>query len=111
MSNTGRDRDHRLPGVAPAAGESAGPRSGRRTQCKDNVKKPLRWLSAHVDTHKYLPSGGWGKLWTGDRNRGFGANQPGSSIFNILPYIEEAQLHSILASGLALVRPPIRQPT
>jgi prepilin-type processing-associated H-X9-DG protein len=72
--------------------------AARRSQCKNNVKNIALGCLLHVDSHGFLPSGGWGRLWTGDPNRGYGANQPGSWIFNILPYVEEAQLHD-LASG------------
>jgi prepilin-type processing-associated H-X9-DG protein len=52
-----------------------------------------------VDTQGYFPSGGWGRFWTADPNRGFGEKQPGSWIYNILPYIEEQGLRD-LGKGL-----------
>jgi prepilin-type processing-associated H-X9-DG protein len=74
--------------------------AARRTQCKDNVKNIALGCLLHEDAHGFLPSGGWGRFWTADPNRGYGAGQPGSWIYNILTYVEETQLHD-LASGLA----------
>jgi prepilin-type N-terminal cleavage/methylation domain-containing protein/prepilin-type processing-associated H-X9-DG protein len=81
-----------LPAVQ-AAREAA-----RRVQCKDNVKNIALGVLLHEDGKKFLPSGGWGKEWSGDPNRGSGADQPGSWIYNILPYVEEGALHD-LGSG------------
>lgn len=72
-----------LPAVQ-AAREAA-----RRNQCKNHLKQMSLGCLMHVDTHKYFPTGGWGLDWTGDPNRGYGANQPGSWAFSILEYIEE----------------------
>lgn len=76
-----------LPAVQ-AAREAA-----RRTQCRNNVKNIALGCLLHVDTQKYLPSGGWGRYWVGDPNRGFGADQPGSWLYNILTYVEEGTVH------------------
>jgi prepilin-type processing-associated H-X9-DG protein len=83
-----------LPAVQ-AAREAA-----RRSQCKNNLRNIALGCLLHEETRGFLPSGGWGRKWSGDANRGFGENQPGSWIFNILPYIEETQIHGLTA-GLA----------
>lgn len=75
--------------------------AARRTQCKNQVKNIALGCILHVDTHKYYPSGGWGRFWTGDPNRGYGKSQPGSWIYNILSFVEEAQLRD-LGSGKAV---------
>src|SRR5688572_5430352 len=75
-----------LPAVQ-AAREAA-----RRTQCKNNLKQIGLGCLNHEVTCKHLPTGGWGWQWTGDANRGFQKAQPGGWIFNVLPFIEEAQL-------------------
>jgi prepilin-type N-terminal cleavage/methylation domain-containing protein/prepilin-type processing-associated H-X9-DG protein len=83
-----------LPAVQ-AAREAA-----RRSQCKNNVRQlALGWL-LHEDTQGFLPSGGWSYYFSADPSRGFGPDQPGSWAFNILPYIEEADLHD-LGAGIA----------
>jgi prepilin-type N-terminal cleavage/methylation domain-containing protein/prepilin-type processing-associated H-X9-DG protein len=75
--------------------------AARRSQCKNSVKQiGLGWL-LHEDTHGFLPSGGWGRFYTADTNRGYGEKQPGSWAFNILPYVEEAALHD-LGNGKAI---------
>ena len=74
--------------------------AARRAQCKNNVKQIALGVLLHEDTHGFLPSGGWGRFWTGDTNRGYGEDQPGSWIYNILTYVEEGTLRD-LGSGLA----------
>jgi prepilin-type processing-associated H-X9-DG protein len=55
----------------------------------------------HADVHGHFPTGGWGHKWTGDPNRGFGMEQPGSWCFTILPFIEQQQVFDI-GKGLAV---------
>jgi prepilin-type N-terminal cleavage/methylation domain-containing protein/prepilin-type processing-associated H-X9-DG protein len=69
--------------------------AARRSQCKNQVKNIALGCLLHVDTHGFLPSGGWGRKWSGDPNRGYGENQPGSWAYNILTYVEEAALHDL----------------
>jgi prepilin-type N-terminal cleavage/methylation domain-containing protein len=78
-----------LPAVQ-AAREAA-----RRNQCKNNLRQIGLAMLNHVDTKKYFPSGGWGAHWEADPNRGSGEDQPGSWIYNMLPYIEENALHDL----------------
>ncbi len=82
--------------------------AARRTQCKDQVKNIALGCLLHADTQKFLPSGGWGRKWSADPNRGFGKNQPGSWAYNILTYIEEAALHD-LGKGTTVGTPQYRQ--
>jgi len=78
-----------LPAVQ-AAREAA-----RRSQCKNNLKNIALGCLLHEDVHGFLPSGGWGRKWSGDSNRGYGENQPGSWIYNILTYVEEQAVHDL----------------
>jgi prepilin-type processing-associated H-X9-DG protein len=41
-----------------------------------------------------LPTGGWGYGWVGDPAYGFGPQQPGGWIFNILPFIEQENVRN-----------------
>ena len=74
--------------------------SMRRTQCKNNLAQIGRAAQQHLAEHGLFPSSGWGYLWTGDPDRGFGARQPGGWIYNFLPYIGMDAIHDV-GRGLA----------
>lgn len=78
-----------LPAVQ-AARESA-----RRLQCASHLKQLALGCLNHESVHQFLPSGGWGHMWTGDPDMGFGAKQPGGWAYSLLPFIEQQQLHEI----------------
>ena len=73
--------------------------AARRTQCKSQLKQMALGCVNHHDTHKYFPTGGWGWGYVGDPDRGYGKNQPGGWIFNVLPFIEEQALHDLSGNG------------
>ncbi len=82
-----------LPAVQ-AARESA-----RRTQCISQLKQ---WGLGSINSHDvsgHYPTGGWGWAWLGDADRGFGKDQPGGWIYNLLPYVEMGNLHAIPGDG------------
>jgi len=83
-----------LPAVQ-AARESA-----RALQCKNNMKQLSLACVTHVSAQGIFPSGGWGWAWAGDPDRGFGADQPGGVFYQLLPYLEQQNLHQ-LGSGLS----------
>jgi prepilin-type N-terminal cleavage/methylation domain-containing protein len=69
--------------------------SGRRTQCLNNIANMAKATQQHLSANQFFPSGGWGWTWAPDPDRGFGARQPGSWIYSLLPYLEEGNLHQL----------------
>jgi prepilin-type N-terminal cleavage/methylation domain-containing protein len=83
-----------LPAVQ-AARETA-----RQAHCKNNLKQVSLATLNHLDAQGHFPTGGWGWYWVGDPDRGFGKDQPGGWIYNILPYCEQSPgLHDLAADG------------
>ena len=73
--------------------------AARRNQCLSQIKQlALGCLNTH-DTQKHFPTGGWGWGWVGDPDRGFGLDQPGGWVFNVLPFIEQQALHDLGSDG------------
>ncbi len=79
--------------LVPAVGSARD--AMRRAQCKNNLAQIGKACQAHVTKLGYFPSSGWGSMWTGDPDRGFGAPQPGGWIYNILPFLGEDKIHDI----------------
>jgi prepilin-type N-terminal cleavage/methylation domain-containing protein len=78
-----------LPAVQ-AAREAA-----RRNTCTNHLKQiAIAWQNHH-DTFKHFPTGGWGWAWQGDPDRGYGVDQPGGWVYNILKFIEEDALRNM----------------
>src|SRR5580704_2621702 len=67
----------------------------RLTQCKNNIKQLAMGCQTHVSTYQYFPGGGWGWGWIGDPTHGSGNTQPGGWIYNILPYIDQQNVHDL----------------
>lgn len=49
----------------------------------------------------FLPSGGWGPCWLSVAERGSDPKQPGSWIYSILPAVEAADVHRMIANAAA----------
>lgn len=64
--------------------------AARRSQCINNLKQLGIACQLHVDTHGFLPSGGWGDWWVGCPDQGAGESQPGNWTYQLLSYIEES---------------------
>jgi prepilin-type N-terminal cleavage/methylation domain-containing protein len=67
--------------------------AARCAQCANNLKQLGQGCITHLDVQRHFPSGGWGWRWVGDPDRGFDKRQPGSWAYNLLPYLEQRQLH------------------
>jgi prepilin-type N-terminal cleavage/methylation domain-containing protein len=74
--------------------------AARRTECKNNLKQLALGALNHHDAQGHFPTGGWGWFWVGDPDRGYGQDQPGGWIYNILTYCEENALHDVPSDGL-----------
>jgi prepilin-type N-terminal cleavage/methylation domain-containing protein len=73
--------------------------AARKAQCANNLKQLALAMLMHEEKNRFLPSGGWGVFWTGDPDRGFGKEQPGSWVYAILPYVEQEQLYELGKDG------------
>jgi prepilin-type N-terminal cleavage/methylation domain-containing protein len=73
--------------------------SARRTQCTNQLKQLVTGGLNYESTTRHFPTGGWGWSWVGDADRGFGQDQPGGWIYNILPFIEEHVKHDLPKDG------------
>ncbi|NLF09319.1 MAG: DUF1559 domain-containing protein [Pirellulaceae bacterium] len=78
-----------LPAVQ-AAREAA-----RRVQCSNNIKQLGLGYLNHEEVHRFFPTAGWGQDWIGNPDWGFDGRQSGGWLYNILPYIEQEQLHDL----------------
>jgi prepilin-type N-terminal cleavage/methylation domain-containing protein len=78
--------------------------AARRTQCTNQLRQLAISFHSHHDTHRHLPTGGWHYTWLGYPDYGYGKNQPGGWMYNILPFMEEQNLHDIGkgATGVAM---------
>jgi len=74
--------------------------AARRLQCKNNLYQIGRGARQHLTTLRHFPSSGWGYKWTGDPDMGFGAQQPGGWVYNLLPFMEMKGTHDI-GEGMA----------
>lgn len=73
--------------------------SARLVTCRNSVKQLAQGCVTHLELQGYFPSGGWGYLWSGEPDRGFGKTQPGGWAYAVLPFIDQKNLHQ-LGAGL-----------
>ena len=69
--------------------------SARRVTCDNNLRQLGLAAIQHESLQKHFPTNGWGYGWVGDPDKGFGREQPGGWIYNILPYIEQEALRTV----------------
>lgn len=73
--------------------------AARRAQCQNNLKQIGLGALNHESAYKFFPTGGWSYDWGPDPDRGFGEDQPSGWAYNLLPFIEQQNVHS-LGAGL-----------
>ncbi len=78
--------------------------AARRSQCQNNLKQMGLGSLNHESTYGFYPTGGWSFDWGPDPDRGFGEDQPGGWMYNLLPFIEQQNLRN-LGSGQAYGSP------
>jgi prepilin-type processing-associated H-X9-DG protein len=77
-------------------------------------------------TKRHFPSAGWGWRWIGDPDKGYDMQQPGGWIYNLLPELDQTNLHDMqlglsgttrsdaaakmIQTPLAMVNCPSRRP-
>jgi prepilin-type N-terminal cleavage/methylation domain-containing protein/prepilin-type processing-associated H-X9-DG protein len=78
--------------------------AARRMTCRNHLKQLALAAINHESVFRYFPSGGWGSSWIGDPQFGYGWQQPGGWIFNLLPYVEAKRVHDVQShkAGAAL---------
>ncbi len=69
--------------------------SARMVQCKNNLRQLALGCLMHEQVQGHFPANGFNYRWAGDPNRGFGADQPGGWLYNILPFIEQSALREL----------------
>lgn len=68
--------------------------SARQTVCQNHLRQLALAAQQHVAAQGYFPSGGWSGDFLPDPNRGYGKNQPGSWLFDLLEYVELSHLRN-----------------
>lgn len=69
--------------------------AARNTQCQNSLRQIGLAAQMHEGVHGHFPTGGWTSVWVGDPKRGYGQDQPGGWCYNLLPYLEEGDLHDM----------------
>ncbi|MCA9230697.1 MAG: DUF1559 domain-containing protein [Planctomycetales bacterium] len=74
--------------------------AARRNSCLNNLKQLALSCMNHENSLGHLPSGGWGENWVGDFDRGSAEEQPGSWLYNVLPFSEQTATHNLPQDGV-----------
>lgn len=81
--------------------------AARRTQCSNNLAQIGKASLQHVAEYDFFPSSGWGYGWAGDPDRGFNIQQPGGFFYNILPFIDQANVWRVGAGASSSAKPAL----
>jgi prepilin-type N-terminal cleavage/methylation domain-containing protein/prepilin-type processing-associated H-X9-DG protein len=79
--------------------------AARNATCKNNLHQMGVAASSHLLAQKHFPSGGWCACWVGDPDGGFNKMQPGSWVYNLLPFMEYKSIHDMGKSGEPVITP------
>jgi prepilin-type N-terminal cleavage/methylation domain-containing protein/prepilin-type processing-associated H-X9-DG protein len=75
--------------------------AARKTICANNIKQMGLAALNHENSNGFLPAGGWGWGWAGDPDLGFGIYQTGGFFYNLLPFVDQKNVHDIGAGQTA----------
>ncbi|MDO4583739.1 MAG: DUF1559 domain-containing protein [Planctomycetia bacterium] len=73
--------------------------AARQMQCNNHMRQHGLAALNHESMSRILPSGGWLYTADGDPDMGFGAKQPGSWMYSLLPYLEAHALWELGMDG------------
>ncbi|GIW98135.1 MAG: hypothetical protein KatS3mg111_1468 [Pirellulaceae bacterium] len=78
--------------------------AARRAQCQNNLRQMAMASLNFESAHRRLPSNGWGYRWGPEPERGSGAKQPAGWAYQILPFLEQTNLHELAKGKQGLER-------
>ncbi len=73
--------------------------AAQKAACMNNLHQIGLAALAHEHQYGWFPTGGWGAKWAGDPNQGYGVKQPGGFFYNLLPFIDQANLWAYGQTG------------
>jgi prepilin-type N-terminal cleavage/methylation domain-containing protein len=69
--------------------------AARLAQCANNLKQIGLGTQNHLNMMGTFPCGGWGWSWMAEPDWGYGQNQPGGWIYNLLAFLEQRSLRQL----------------
>jgi prepilin-type N-terminal cleavage/methylation domain-containing protein/prepilin-type processing-associated H-X9-DG protein len=81
--------------------------SARSIQCRNNVKQMVTGALSHDSIQGHYVHGGWGFQCVGLPDKGFGPKQPGGWVYNLLPFMEQENLHAVTDPKVQVTTPQV----